>query len=337
LILGLFSPRNSNLKEEIPLDELCILGLIPWFHAFGCITLINVLMVAVKVVFIPKFEEGLFLSCIENYQINCIFMVPPLMVFLAKHPLVENYDLSSLKLLLVGAAPLSKEVEDAVTTRLPHVKTIIQGYGMSEMTLSVLSQLPGLPKKAGSVGVVARGMYVKVIDPDTGKILGPNQRGELCFKGSQIMRGYIGNEKETKNTIDEEGFLHSGDIGYFDEDQQFFIVDRLKELIKYKAYQVPPAELEAIILENPKVKDAAVIGMPDEKSGELALAYVVKQDDIELSAQEVIDYVAARTSPAKRLYGGVRFIDAIPKNVSGKILRKDLRVLLQQEKPKSKL
>jgi 4-coumarate--CoA ligase len=332
-----FYSRFGEIRGEILLSEFCMLGLIPWFHAFGFLTLFNILLDAVRVVFIPKFEEGLFLSCIENYRINFIFMVPPLMVFLAKHPMVDSYDLSSIKVLFSGAAPLSKEVTEAVKTRLPHVKTILQGYGMSEMTLGVVLQTPNKPIKSGSVGSLIRGMYAKVIDPDTGKTLGPNQRGELCFKGSQVMKGYIGNEKETKNTIDSEGYLHTGDVGYFDEDQQFFIVDRLKELIKYKAFQVPPAELEAILLENPKVKDAAVIGMPDDASGELPLAFVVRQDGVSVTAKEIVDYVAARTSPAKRLHGGVRFVEAIPKNPSGKILRRDLRSLLASEKPKSKL
>lgn len=175
----------------------------------------------------------------------------------------------------------------------------------------------------------------KVIDPATGKALGPNQHGELCFKGSQIMKGYIGNDAATKETIDENGWLHTGDIGYYDEDYEFFIVDRLKELIKYKAYQVPPAELEAILLTNPKIKDAAVIGLPDENAGELPLAFVVKQEGVDINEAEIKKYVADRTSPAKRLHGGVRFIAEIPKNLSGKILRRELRALLQ--KPKSKL
>jgi 4-coumarate--CoA ligase len=219
--------------------------------------------------------------------------------------------------------------------RIPSVENIRQGYGMSETTLGVLFQRSTDNLKSGSVGSVVAGMYAKVIDTETGKILGPNQRGELLFKGSQIMKSYIGNAKETNSTIDKDGYLHTGDVGYYDEDKQFFIVDRLKELIKYKAYQVPPAELEAILLDHPKIKDAAVIGLPDERSGELPLAFVVKQEDIDVTAKEIIDFVAARTSPAKRLHGGVRFIDAIPKNMSGKILRKDLRLLL--ESPKSKL
>ncbi|XP_058449941.1 uncharacterized protein LOC131429669 [Malaya genurostris] len=324
--------ETSQLLEPPP-GGIVLLGVIPWFHAYGCLTLINVISNKMKLVSLPKFEEGLFLSCIEHYQCTLVFVVPPLVVFLAKHPLVDSYDLSSIHTLLCGAAPLSKETEDLVKQRL-NVQYVRQGYGMSETTLATLIQ-NGDDHKSGSVGKVQVGTFAKVIDLVTGKTLGPNQHGELCFKGSQIMKGYVGNEKATGETIDKDGWLHSGDVGYFDEDLEFFIVDRLKELIKYKGYQVPPAELEAILLTNPKVKDAAVVGLPDDMVGELPLAFVVKQDNVSIDEEEIKNYVAARTSPAKRLHGGVRFVEAIPKNQSGKILRKDLRALLQ--KPKSKL
>lgn len=219
-------------------------------------------------------------------------MVPPLMVFLAKHPLVDNYDLTSLRELLCGAAPLSKETEDAVYKRLHKNEglNIRQGFGMSETTLSTLMQRDEL-RKPGSVGTVLKGIWAKVIDTETGEALGPNKPGELCFKGSQIMKGYIGDEVATKNAIDEKGYLHTGDIGYYDEDFHFFIIDRLKELIKYKAYQVPPAEIEAVLLTNPKIRDAACIGKPDEDSGELPMAFIVKQAEVDLTESDVIKYV----------------------------------------------
>ncbi|XP_065073268.1 uncharacterized protein LOC135697456 isoform X2 [Ochlerotatus camptorhynchus] len=325
--------KESSELIAPPPGGIVLLGVLPWFHAYGCMTLINVICNKQLLVSLPKFEEGLFLSCIENYRCTMVFVVPPLVVFLAKHPLVDSYDLSSVDSLLCGAAPLSKETEDLVKKRL-NIRHVRQGYGMSETTLATLVQ-SGEGHKAGSVGIVQVGTLAKVIDPATGKLLGPNQHGELCFKGSQIMKGYIGNEVATKETIDKEGWLHTGDIGYYDQDYEFFIVDRLKELIKYKAYQVPPAELEAILLTNPKIKDAAVIGLPDESAGELPMAFVVKQEGVDVTEAEIKKYVADRTSPAKRLHGGVRFIAEIPKNLSGKILRRELRALLQ--KPKSKL
>ena len=317
-----------------------ILGLIPWFHAFGNLTLFCQISYGLKMVFLPKFEESLFLSCIETYGVTFVFMVPPLMVFLAKHPLVANYDLSSIKELLCGAAPLSKDTQDAVYKRLPNIETIRQGYGMSEMTLSTLVQL-GKNMKAGSVGILRPGMQAKVIDTETGKALGPKQPGEICFKGSQVMKGYIGNERATRETIDPEGWLHTGDVGYYDEEGEFFNVDRLKELIKYKGYQVPPAELESLLLTHPKVKDAAVIGVPDERCGELPVAFIVRQPlgkgEKPVSEEELIQFVASQTSPAKRLHGGVRFVEEIPKNPSGKILRRILRELIQTNGGKAKL
>lgn len=305
-----------------------------------------------RLVYLPKFEENLFLSAIEvvlevqskiyksnsilfslpqKHRVMLAFMVPPLMVFLAKHPIVDKYDLSSLMVLICGAAPLSRETEDQIKERIG-VPFIRQGYGLSESTLSVLVQNDDFCKP-GSVGVLKVGIYAKVIDPDTGKHLGPNERGELCFKGDGIMKGYIGDTKSTQTAI-RDGWLHTGDIGYFDDEFEFFIVDRIKELIKYKGFQVPPAEIEALLLTNDKIKDAAVIGKPDEEAGELPMAFVVKQANVELTSEDVIKFVNDRASPAKRLRGGVIFLDEIPKNPSGKILRRVLREMLKKQKSK---
>ncbi|KAL9894754.1 luciferin 4-monooxygenase isoform 1-T5 [Glossina fuscipes fuscipes] len=331
---NVLSTLDSQLAPTvIPIGDVKMLTVIPWFHSFGCLTLIFCACAGTCLVYLPKFEDHLFLSAIEKYQVMMAFIVPPLAVFLAKHPIVDKYDLSSLLVLLCGAAPLSKETEDQIKERIG-VPIIRQGYGLSETTLSVLVQNDNACKP-GSVGALKIGVYAKIIDPDTGRILGPNQRGELCFKGDCIMKGYIGDVKSTQSSI-IDGWLHTGDIGYYDEDFEFFIVDRIKELIKYKGFQVPPAEIEAILLTNPKVKDAAVIGKPDEEAGELPMAFIVSQPNAQLGEQEIIDFVAQRASPAKRLRGGVMFIDEIPKNPSGKILRRLLRDSLKN-KLKSKI
>lgn len=318
--------------DAISLSGIAVLSVIPWFHAFGCISLILTSCMETTLVFLPKFEEKVFLGAIQKYKVVLAFMVPPLMVFLAKHPIVDQYDLSSLLVLMCGAAPLSKETEDTIKQRIG-VPFIRQGYGLSESTLSLLVQ-NDTHCKPGSVGALKRGIYAKVIDTETGANLGPNQRGELCFKGSCIMKGYVGDKKSTE-TIIKNGWLHTGDIGYYDDDFEFFIVDRIKELIKYKAFQVPPAEIEALLLTHQKIKDAAVIGKPDEECGELPFAFVVKQPNAQLTEEEVLKFVTDNASPAKRLRGGVRFIDEIPKNASGKILRRVLRDSLKN--PKSKL
>lgn len=330
-----FCKNNILNLIEMNENERVMMGLLPWFHAFGILSMTGVLACAHgTIVLLPKFEEGLFLSCIENYRCTILFMVPPLMTFLAKHPLVDSYDTSSVEIIICGAAPLSKELQQAVENRLKNPKMIVrQGYGMSELTLATMFQQD--LRKAGSIGNIIEGSAVKVID-ETGKALGPNQQGELCFKGNQVMIGYIDNEEATRNTIDEDGWLHTGDVGYYDEDFQFYVVDRIKELIKWKGYQVPPAELEGVLLTNHKIRDAAVIGIPDEVAGELPLAFVVKSDE-KLTENEVINFVANNASPAKRLHGGVIFIDQIPRSASGKILRRELRDLMKQKNLKAKL
>lgn len=231
-----FLYKTSNVGD----DEVVILGLLPMFHVFGAAVLIcTITTLSGKIVMLPKFEDITFLGCIEKYRCSVAFLVPPLMVFLAKNELVDKYDLSSLRFILSGAAPLSKELEESVQHRLHNPNLVIkQGYGMTELTVAVLSQKDVI--KAGSVGDVNSGVYAKVAD-DFGNVLGPNQVGELCFKGSTMMLGYIGDENATKAIIDSDGWLHTGDVGYYDDDFQFFIVDRIKELIKCRGFQVPPA------------------------------------------------------------------------------------------------
>lgn len=261
------------------------------FHAYGLLTTIATSVTGSEIVVLPKFEEHSFLNAIQTYKTNLGFLVPPLLLFLAKSPLVDKYDVSSLMIIVCGAAPLSKELELAVKDRL-NVFSIRQGYGMSEMTLSVLTQSE-THCKAGSVGALRPGAWGKIINLETGKALGPNQRGEMCFKGSDIMKGYTKNPTATRETIDPDGWLHTGDIGYYDDDEEWFIVDRIKELIKYKGFQVPPAEIEAILLTHPNILDAAVIGIPDEKAGELPLAFVVRKKGANLTQGDVCAYVAS--------------------------------------------
>ncbi|KAJ6650022.1 Luciferin 4-monooxygenase [Pseudolycoriella hygida] len=327
--------RNRHLLLSKTVDHDIILGLLPLFHVYGCEVLISVMTTATGlIILLPKFEEKTFLHCIEKYRCTTLCLVPPLLVFLAKNANVDQYDLSSVRIIYSGAAPLSKETEEAVLNRLKNSNLMIKNtYGMSELTSGVLSQKN--IKKPGSVGELNLGVYAKVID-ENGNSLGPNQRGELCFKGSRVMAGYIGDQQATSALIDKDGWLHTGDIGYYDEDLQFYIVDRIKELIKWKGFQVPPAELEAILLTHPKIKDCGVIGKPDEDVGEVPLAFVVKLDN-SLSEKEVIEYVNKDASPAKKLRGGVIFVDEIPKNPSGKILRRQLRELIAHSQLKSKL
>ncbi|XP_014205796.1 4-coumarate--CoA ligase 1 [Copidosoma floridanum] len=321
---------STNLASE----NQVMIFLLPMFHSYCFNLVLMTLISGTKAIIFSSFQEKAFLETIEKYKIEVMPLVPPLMLFLAKHPMVDKYDLSSLKTIWCGAAPLSSEIEQAVKKRLnnPDIK---QGYGMTELTFSVLKN-PLYDYKPGSVGKLIAGCLGKVVQVDENeststKTLGPFCQGELCFKGDVVMKGYCDDPTSTSATIDKDGWLHTGDIGYYDNDGFFFIVDRLKELIKYKGFQVPPAELEAIILTHPAVKDVAVVGLPDEVAGELPLAFVVKQPNAEITAENILNYVNERVSNQKKLRGGVRFIENIPKNPSGKILRRELRNLLKSK------
>ncbi|XP_053667599.1 uncharacterized protein LOC128717948 [Anopheles marshallii] len=319
-------PRYTELP--VPLR---VLGLLPFYHVFGFMLSLNSCLNKVPMVVLSHFEPNLFLRTIQDHRITMASLVPPLVVFLAKSPLVESYDLRSLYAVLCGAAPLSREIEELVRSRLPNVHTIRTGYGMSETSLGVISRTND---KIGSVGKVHKTTYVKVVDLEMGGALGPNQTGEICIKGPLVMKGYLHNDRATSEMIDADGWLHTGDIGYYDQEQDFYIVDRIKDLIKYKGFQVPPAELEDVLLSHPKVRDCAVVGVPDEIAGELPAAFVVTQPGKEVTEQEVIQCVASKLSPQKHLRGGVFFVDEIPKTGSGKILRRQLRDALQQRKSK---
>lgn len=256
-------------------------------------------------------------------------VVPPLVVLLSKSAAVRKFDMSSLQYAISAAAPLRAEVLDAMSKQIPQLK-VRQYYGMSEG--GTFTAQTDTFCKSGSVGVLRSGVYAKVLNIESGEEVGANATGELLFKGPGIMKGYIGDSDATKSSFDNEGWLHSGDIGYYDENNEWFIVDRLKELIKYKGFQVAPAELEALILSLPFVKDVGVIGIPDDLAGELPMAFVVKGGNC--TEKDVIDFVASKTSPAKRLHGGVRFVNEIPKTPSGKILRRVLRQMVNQFKSK---
>jgi acyl-CoA synthetase (AMP-forming)/AMP-acid ligase II len=246
---------------------------------------------------------------------------------LAKDPLVDKYDLSSLKMVFSGAAPLGPDLSRECVERIGC--GIRQGYGMTE-TSPVTHSSPADPAKMklGSIGTAAPNTECRLIDPATGAELGPNQNGELCVRGPQVMKGYLNNPEATARTIDSDNWLHTGDIGYADEDGHFFIVDRVKELIKYKGFQVAPAELEAILLTHPGVADAAVIPCADNEAGEVPKAFVVLKGEV--SAEELMDFVAGRVAPHKKIRE-VEFIEQIPNSLSGKILR---RVLIEKERAK---
>ena len=310
-----------------------VIGVLPFFHIYGMVVVMNMTLVAgATIVTMPRFDLTQFLELIQKYRITRTNLVPPILVALAKHPLVDQYDLSSIVEFFSGAAPLSQELAAEVSQRL-HGCSVVQGYGLTETSpvTHVYNRSMSKVEKLGSVGPAVPNTENMVVDIDSGEPLGVNKKGEIWTRGPQVMKGYLNNPKSTKITIDENGWLHTGDIGYVDEDGNFFIVDRLKELIKYKGYQVAPAELEALLLTHPFVADVAVIPVADEEAGEIPKAFVVKKQGVDISGDELMAWVAQHVSPQKKVRK-LEFIDVIPKSLSGKILR---RVLVDKERAKT--
>ncbi len=302
-------------------EDRCI-AVLPFFHIYGMQVLMNgVIHHGSTVVTMPRFDLEEFLSLIERHRITIAYLVPPIVLALAKHPMVDKYDLSSLRQIFSGAAPLGAELALEAGARIGC--EVVQGYGMTESSPITHATPPG-QFKPGSIGVTISNTEVRVVDPATGQDLDVDEDGEVWIRGPQVMKGYLNNPEATAATIDAEGWLHTGDIGHIDADGHFYIVDRLKELIKYKGFQVAPAELEALLLTNDAVADAAVIGVPDEEAGELPKAFVVLKPGHSATEAEIREFVAGRVASYKQIRH-VEFLDAIPKSASGKILRRQLR------------
>jgi acyl-CoA synthetase (AMP-forming)/AMP-acid ligase II len=303
-----------------------LMGVLPFFHIYGQTVIMNMgLHLGATIVTMPRFDLEQFLGIIQEHRLTFAHLVPPIVLALAKHPLVDQYDLSSLKAVLSGAAPLGAQLEEAFQKRTGI--GIIQGYGMTEA--SPVTHVRALDDRehGGSIGPVLPNTEARVVDA-AGEDLPAGGDGEILVRGPQVMQGYLNDPESTAATVDADGWLHTGDIGHADEDGNFYVVDRLKELIKYHGYQVPPAELEAILVTHPAVADAAVIPHPDEEAGEVPKAFVVPRPDTTADADEIMAFVAERVSPQKRVRM-VEFVDEIPKSASGKILR---RVLVERER-----
>ena len=295
-----------------------VIGVLPFFHIYAMTVIMNMtLRYGATVVTMPRFDLEQFLRLHQDYGVTRSYIVPPIVLALAKHPLVDQFDLSALDVVMSGAAPLSGELSEAAAVRLDC--TVLQGYGLTE-TSPVTHVNPRERNKPGSIGVLLPNTEAKIADLDTGEELPAGERGEVCIRGPQNMKGYLNNPDATAAMIDEDGWLHTGDVGMVDNEGYFSVVDRVKELIKYKGFQVAPAELEALLLEHPQITDAAVIGRPDEEAGEIPVAYIVGEG---LTADAVMQFVSERVAPYKKVRA-VEFIDQIPKSASGKILRREL-------------
>jgi acyl-CoA synthetase (AMP-forming)/AMP-acid ligase II len=316
-----------------------IIAVLPFFHIYGLTVLMNQgLAWGATVVTLPRFDLEDFLRTIQDYKITRAFVAPPILVAFAKHRLIDQYDLSSLRSILSGAAPLDEQLALAVEQRLRKGAdtgvTVAQGYGMTELspvshtTPDEGHEPPGaeaVTVRKGSVGYAIPNTECRLVDPATGEDAAEGERGELWIRGPQVMKGYLNNDQATRETVDSDGWLHTGDVAVVDDHGIYTVVDRVKELIKYKGYQVAPAELEAVLLGHPEIADAAVIGVPEKESGEeLPKAFVVRAPGSELSKDAVMAYMAEKVAPHKKIRF-VEFIDAVPKSAAGKILRKDLK------------
>ncbi|MCP4358721.1 MAG: 4-coumarate--CoA ligase family protein [Chloroflexi bacterium] len=307
-----------------------IMGILPFFHIYGMVVILNMsLVLGATIVTMPRFDLVQFLELIQKHKITRINLVPPILLALAKHPIVDNYDLSSLIEMTSGAAPLSEDLAEAVVQRLGC--NIVQGYGLTETSpiTHVCPNLPGMIKRS-SIGPAIPNTETMVVSVESGEPVGHNQNGEIWIRGPQVMKGYLNNPDATAATVNKDAWLRTGDIGYVDEDGYFYIVDRLKELIKYKGFQVAPAELEGLLLTHPAVADAAVIPSPDEEAGEIPKAFIVLKPGAEASAEEIMGWTAKRVAPHKKIRR-LEFVDEVPKSLSGKILR---RILIDQERAK---
>ncbi|CAL9486344.1 Long-chain-fatty-acid--CoA ligase [Streptomyces sp. enrichment culture] len=305
-----------------------VLAVLPFFHIYGLTALMNApLRQGATVVVLPRFDLEQFLAAIRDHRITALYVAPPIVLALAKHPVVAQYDLSSLRYIVSAAAPLDARLAAACSERLG-LPPVGQAYGMTELSPGThvvpLDAMRDAPP--GTVGKLIAGTEMRIVSlDDPTRDLPAGESGEILIRGPQVMKGYLGRPDATAAMIDGDGWLHTGDVGHVDEDGWLFVVDRVKELIKYKGFQVAPAELEALLLTHPGIADAAVIGTYDDDGNEVPHAHVVRQPAAAgLTAGEIMMYVAERVAPYKRIRR-VTFIDGVPRAASGKILRRQLR------------
>ncbi|XP_043523649.1 4-coumarate--CoA ligase 1-like [Frieseomelitta varia] len=317
----LWKTTTADFQEVLPV-------ILPFFHIFGFNGLVLPrLACGTKLITIPKFSPELFIDVLTKHRVTGLFIVPPILLFFNVSTFLKKQNFENMHHFITGAAPLSNtDVENfyrKYQLNNDQLK-ICQGFGMTETSPVVSLDVSGT--KPGSIGRNIAGCELRLVDPVTKEdITDQGQTGEIWVRGPHIMKGYLNNESATREMIVENGWLRTGDIAYYNEEFYFFVTDRLKELIKVKGFQVPPAELEAVLRTHPDVQEAAVIGLPDERCGEIPKAFVVVKKGSKVSEGDIKEFVKDKVSEYKQLQGGVTFVKDIPKNASGKILRAKLK------------
>jgi acyl-CoA synthetase (AMP-forming)/AMP-acid ligase II len=294
---------------------------LPFFHIYGLEVFLNTSLAAgASVVTLPRFDLELLLELTQKHRARRLFIVPPVALALAKHPIVDQYDLSSVEQVLSGAAPLGADLETLVANRIGC--TMTQGYGMTELS-PVSHAVPPDAPRPGAAGLAVPDTRCRIVDVATGEDLPTGQEGELWVQGPQVMKGYLRNPSATAANVDADGWLRTGDVGMIDSDGYLFVRDRVKELIKFKGFQVAPAELEAALMTHDGVADAAVVGIADEEAGEVPMAFIVARGQ-QPSLGELQMHLEQRLAHFKQIRR-VQYVEEIPKSASGKILRRILR------------
>lgn len=317
---------QSILEVDCTKEQEVLPCVLPFFHIYGLtVIMLSKFGQGCKLVTLPQFKPEDLMKALYEYKGTLLNLVPPIALFMINHPKVTQETCPKLRLVMSGAAPIGLTDVERFRQKFPKSK-FLQGYGMTESS-PVALLTPEDNTRYASTGCLTSNAEAKIVPLDGGdrKGLGPNETGELCIRGPQVMAGYLNNEEATRDTFYPRGWLRTGDVAHYDEDGFFYITDRMKELIKVKGFQVPPAELEAILRDHPKILEAAVFGIPHPINGEAPRALVVLRENMEATEEEIFNYVAERVAHYKKLEGGIVFDKEVPKNPTGKILRKVLK------------
>ncbi|KAK4763653.1 hypothetical protein SAY87_013091 [Trapa incisa] len=313
---ALRAPRKS------PAVTLCA---VPYFHVYGFGVCMRSLGTGEPLVCMESSDLGTLGRAIQQFKVSHVALAPPSVVAMVKGRggLIDDYDLTSLEVVFCGGAALRRAIVEGFCDRFPHVQ-LAQSYGLTETTGRIFATVDPLESEVlGATGRLLPNCEAKIVDPTTDVALAPSESGELWVRGPSIMKGYIDDDEATRAVLDSEGWLRTGDICYIDDDGFLFFVDRIKEIIKYKGYQVAPTELEHLLYSHPDIAEAAVAPFPDDEAGQIPMAFIVKRPGSNIDALHIKTFVGEMVAPYKKIRR-VMFMETLPKNAQGKLLRKEL-------------